>query len=346
MTETGKNDWVSATRDMGLELALTLPQQGPGMLQSWRELVTDRDYCEKFGFRELRTKLNEKAKFRPDNDYQSPYQPKAPYEAIRLAIGADYCYGTDSAKIARAYLDSGPLAEEFKTFLDGRCLNSSDIHKLLTLSASVMTIGCAIPAEVIQMLEKMVTPAYQLHTEKVGAPAFRTAIARGQMKQAIISYKAGTPYSFGNASRNATEMTGKITNATAKMIEIGNTKVTITILPSGDLIPQIIGPPNDESLGVQPIHPIDVCAGCGKDEGDRLMLCASCKDRRYCSKECQKKHWKLHKPICSRPKAAMDKFLDSVPLDFGMDSQKARDKRIEKLFGKAPVHMNMNVAKP
>ena len=39
------------------------------------------------------------------------------------------------------------------------------------------------------------------------------------------------------------------------------------------------------------------CASCGKHSQD-LKRCARCKAVAYCSKECQKKHWKQHKSVC------------------------------------------------
>jgi MYND finger len=45
-----------------------------------------------------------------------------------------------------------------------------------------------------------------------------------------------------------------------------------------------------------------LCENCGKREdteaGKRLLRCARCKEATYCSKECQKEDWKLHKPEC------------------------------------------------
>lgn len=38
------------------------------------------------------------------------------------------------------------------------------------------------------------------------------------------------------------------------------------------------------------------CAKCGK--GGKLMQCARCHKVAYCSKECQRQHWKSHKPAC------------------------------------------------
>jgi hypothetical protein len=45
----------------------------------------------------------------------------------------------------------------------------------------------------------------------------------------------------------------------------------------------------------------DGCAGCGKekrDNGKLLMVCAKCKEEKYCSTDCQKKRWKSHKRHC------------------------------------------------
>lgn len=45
----------------------------------------------------------------------------------------------------------------------------------------------------------------------------------------------------------------------------------------------------------------DGCASCGKDtreDGRALLLCARCKEEKYCSTDCQKKRWKQHKREC------------------------------------------------
>lgn len=36
-------------------------------------------------------------------------------------------------------------------------------------------------------------------------------------------------------------------------------------------------------------------------EGQRLMACSKCKETSYCSKECQKNHWGVHKKSCKTP---------------------------------------------
>ena len=44
----------------------------------------------------------------------------------------------------------------------------------------------------------------------------------------------------------------------------------------------------------------DVCGGCGANEGKEgaLLQCGKCKAQRYCSLECQRKYWKVHKRSC------------------------------------------------
>ncbi len=43
--------------------------------------------------------------------------------------------------------------------------------------------------------------------------------------------------------------------------------------------------------------PICVCASC-KKPSLKMKKCAGCESVNYCSKECQKQHWKEHKAVC------------------------------------------------
>jgi hypothetical protein len=48
------------------------------------------------------------------------------------------------------------------------------------------------------------------------------------------------------------------------------------------------------------------CKGCGKEEredGKALLVCARCKEEKYCSTECQKRRWKAHKKECGKQTA-------------------------------------------
>lgn len=42
------------------------------------------------------------------------------------------------------------------------------------------------------------------------------------------------------------------------------------------------------------------CANCGvRAAGEkRLMKCGRCREAHYCSKECQTKHWNIHRKMC------------------------------------------------
>lgn len=41
------------------------------------------------------------------------------------------------------------------------------------------------------------------------------------------------------------------------------------------------------------------CAYCNKSD-TKLLRCGRCKTTYYCSKECQKPHWKKHKKVCKK----------------------------------------------
>ena len=43
------------------------------------------------------------------------------------------------------------------------------------------------------------------------------------------------------------------------------------------------------------------CGNCGKKGGESLSTCSRCKSAFYCSKDCQKTHWKVHKLRCKAP---------------------------------------------
>ena len=53
------------------------------------------------------------------------------------------------------------------------------------------------------------------------------------------------------------------------------------------------------------------CAFCGLSEkvkGHKFLVCGGCKSVSYCSMECQKEDWKIHKVICSTGKKMMDSY--------------------------------------
>ena len=66
----------------------------------------------------------------------------------------------------------------------------------------------------------------------------------------------------------------------------------------------------------QPPKQKEVCAKCGRP-GKRLLTCARCKTRKYCSKECQTADWKEHKQTCAPPEE--DAAADIIAVDVNVD---------------------------
>ena len=46
------------------------------------------------------------------------------------------------------------------------------------------------------------------------------------------------------------------------------------------------------------------CFQCGK-RGHKLPKCTQCSQAYYCNADCQRKHWKTHKPVCQAAVAAL-----------------------------------------
>ena len=65
----------------------------------------------------------------------------------------------------------------------------------------------------------------------------------------------------------------------------------------------------------------EACAGCKKPQSELtipLKRCAKCQTQRYCSRECQKADWKVHKKVCAsnqqnnKPKASTTRTTGPV----------------------------------
>ena len=50
---------------------------------------------------------------------------------------------------------------------------------------------------------------------------------------------------------------------------------------------------------------ISCCAECGAEGGASLKTCKACMHARYCSAECQRNHWPMHKTACKRRAAEL-----------------------------------------
>ncbi|KAF9466837.1 hypothetical protein BDZ94DRAFT_1212419 [Collybia nuda] len=74
------------------------------------------------------------------------------------------------------------------------------------------------------------------------------------------------------------------------------------------------------------------CIKCGRAElpGQALQRCGKCRTAPYCSVECQKADWKLHKVVCVR--YVMDKSMNYTGVYFGEKAPKAK-KEIRRTRG-------------
>lgn len=284
--------------------------QGKGMLQGGKdyEIVTSID--EELSLRKLRAKVNGRAGI------------KDKHPPNRFSILAELCYHPKSIEVTRKDLDSGVLADYFaKVYADDdRCWDGYDYRRYHVLVACAMTLGCTIPNDVMQLMHTMQNPVYLKAMRERQSDWALPRLANQQLRKALAVYKAGTPYDFGNTTMLEASM-AKMGLGTTTVKELGSRKVVELKLKSGQVIPHMVGPPADEEIGLKTIYANHLCAECGaasKDGGQELDRCASCKDRKYCNKGCQKRHWKMHKIICTRPADQMAKFLASIqPIDFG-----------------------------
>ena len=63
---------------------------------------------------------------------------------------------------------------------------------------------------------------------------------------------------------------------------------------------------------------VPICSGCMKVvEGDKLRSCGACFKTKYCSRACQKRHWKIHKKVCKDAKTLRFNVGDRVRIAVG-----------------------------
>jgi len=77
-----------------------------------------------------------------------------------------------------------------------------------------------------------------------------------------------------------------------------------------------------------------VCAECGKSGA--ASVCTACRRVRYCSKECQRKAWKLHKVVCGSEPAAAAPRAEDLAADKYSDFKDKHEKTMIE-FGQLSV---------
>ncbi|KAK4894490.1 hypothetical protein LTR27_007376 [Elasticomyces elasticus] len=214
-------------------------------------------------------------------------------------------------------------------------------HILIILAAGVLSHGATLPIELknalpilvricLASLEAVLFSLELTRPVQLKDPAAHThPLARQQMQKALLDFVQGTPYDFGNETMDESRL--------KRMLGLRKTKLsthldrvfreTTVVSFEGETPNEIYdgvedvlataGPPENVNMGFnvppggKPDHTTtwqyNVCGGCGKKESAAmgLLLCGRCKERKYCSKECQKRNFKYHKVVCSRPEEVM-----------------------------------------
>jgi hypothetical protein len=160
----------------------------------------------------------------------------------------------------------------------------------LLLGACAMTLGCQLPTSFVSLLKKV-------YTEGGLMPD-----AIKQMKKALHGpngYKNGEPYDFH--SKNLVE-TANADSDNRKPNGFGF--IGMNVPSPGGLFNTGMGNSFTSTImkELRKKHQKpDACATCGVSagpNGEKLLMCAKCKDRKYCSVKCQKDHWLIHKKLC------------------------------------------------
>ena len=58
------------------------------------------------------------------------------------------------------------------------------------------------------------------------------------------------------------------------------------------------------------------CCGVTAEVTQKLLLCSACESASYCNKECQKLHWKEHRPVCKQSTDGKKKIVENLGKEF------------------------------
>lgn len=248
------------------------------------------------------------SKLQEDMEAAANAEGKSEEEVRKIYL--DIYGGGSHPEVVRKHLDSGALAECIKTWETNMLtvpngskdqqleyLFRDPVYCFVLLCASAMTLGCHLPDSSLEMLKIVYTESGFL------APALK------QLRKALFGpggFKNGEPYDF--ESKGLVETANSMSDDDEPPSPFPWKGLNVMGGPGSMFGPQ--GMNSIDSVIMKElrskIHKPDVCGGCSAPQGESgkaLLQCARCKDRRYCSSECQKKHWNIHRKLCKPVKA-------------------------------------------
>lgn len=264
-----------------------------GLFQSDNDLDTVGELGDEMGL----SKLQE--------DMEAAAKAEGKSEAEVCKIYLDIYGGGSHPEVVRKHLDSGALAECIETW-ETKMLTvptgSKDqqleyfsrdpVYCYVLLGACAMTLGCHLPDSFLDMLKIVYTESGFL------SPALK------QLRKALFGpngFKDGVPYNF--ESKTLIETANCMSDDNESRNASGFKMMNVMGGPGS-----LFGPRGTDSINSvivkelrSKIREPDVCGGCSSPRGKdstALLRCARCRDRRYCSSECQKKHWNVYKKFC------------------------------------------------
>ncbi|EME45516.1 hypothetical protein DOTSEDRAFT_128531 [Dothistroma septosporum NZE10] len=216
----------------------------------------------------------------------------------RYSLYAKLC---SHPEVVRKYLDDGALSRVTADLR--RKINAAHEwwlkdcygpgYHLCILGACTMTLGAVLSNQ-----DKAAIRAVYKNCELM-----RDAVT--QLDAALdlhTGYVNGVPWNFGVSSIGEIELASKEDLA----------------FPAKGMI-NVRGPDHGRNLSYDPYtdemmalrHPDGMwkdhaCGECGSSQsghGQALLKCSKCKKRCYCSKDCQKEHWKNHRGFCRAPRS-------------------------------------------
>ncbi|CAK4034331.1 Hypothetical predicted protein [Lecanosticta acicola] len=262
---------------------------GYGLFQGDHDLDVIADLNYEIGLSELEAQAKAKARAAPGtepsktNDTKQTSEDKEEEDEdefdrmIRYDLYGNACSDPDAVREYLHNTDALPklIAEYTTAFRNAKSVQHwyGPEYKLVILAACLMTLGCKLPAD----LKKLVGKLYP----HVGL----MAEGQQQMAKALTQYKEGDLWDF--------ESLGLIDTANARDSSMGG---GMNVMGVGTLFG---APPKAKS------YPDELCGTCGSgaDEGHGLPVCAKCKKRKYCDKDCQRIHWGTHRKECKKAEA-------------------------------------------